>query len=98
MSTLKEFGVYLLKQEAIRQSSNTGVEALTVEQIAELHAASFEVEGEEIKIVLTEEDFTNNPELSEVVDETGAPLKVGDEVGIVIDTNLSVNEAGELQA
>jgi len=43
MSKLKEFGVYLLTQENIRKNSNTGVEALTIEEVAELHANAFEV-------------------------------------------------------
>lgn len=94
MSNLKEFGVYLLTQEKLRQAANTGVEFLTYEQIAELHANAFE---NPVPHTLTEEDFTNNPDLAEVKDENGEALKPGDVIDIPSDPTLSVDENGELK-
>lgn len=86
---LKEFGVYLLTQENIRKSHNSGVAALTIDQIAEYHTDNYllapvieEVVGNLTTHILTEEDFVNNPDLAEVKDEAGEPLKPGDEIGI----------------
>jgi hypothetical protein len=86
---LKDFGVYLLNQENIRKSHNSGIIALTIEQIAEYHTDNYllapvieEVVGQEETHILTEEDFVNNPELSEVMDEDGEPLQPGDEIVI----------------
>lgn len=87
---LVQFGIYLLQQENTRKSDNAGVEALTIEQIANRHAFTFTY-GEEVTHVVTEEDLVANPELTEVVDETGKPLQAGDEIKIAPITDEQLN-------
>jgi hypothetical protein len=88
---LVQFGIYLLQQENIRKSDNSGVEALTIDQIANRHAFTF-VYGEEVTHVVTEEDLVTNPDLKEVVDEAGTPLQAGDEIKIAPITDEQLNE------
>lgn len=88
-----KFGTYLLSEARTKRIEFTNPnDASLREKLLTVTDDDFLGAFPETTIVLTAEDFDNNPELSEVVDEAGAPLQAGDEVSIPTDPADLVNE------
>lgn len=81
-----KFGTYLLSEARAKRIQ------FTLPQNDQFAAKSREVSDDDFlgafpeeTIILTAQDFVNNPELSEVVDEANVPLQEGDEISIPTD-------------
>lgn len=83
-----KFGTYLLSEARTRrvEFSNPNDSSLRDKLLA-VTDDDFLGAFPETPIILTAQDFVNNPELSEVTDVDGVPLQVGDEISIPTDPN-----------
>lgn len=80
---VEKFGTYLLSEARTKRVEFTNPHDSTLrEKLLTVSDDDFLGAFPETIIVLTAQDFVNNPELSEVADEAGAPLQEGDEISI----------------
>ena len=83
---VEKFGTYLLSEARTKriEFSNPNDASLR-EKLLTVTDDDFLGAFPETPIILTAQDFVNNPELSEVVDEAGVALQVGDEISVPSD-------------
>lgn len=85
---VERFGAYLLSEARTRRIEFTNPnDASLRDKLLTVTDDDFLGAFPETPIILTAQDFVNNPELSEVVDEAGVPLQEGDEISIPTDPN-----------
>lgn len=83
---VEQFGTYLLSEARSRRVEFSNPNDATLrEKLLTVTDDDFLGAFPEMTIILTAQDFVNNPELAEVTDTNGAPLQEGDEINIPSD-------------